>query len=137
VINGSTSQNQRRGDKNRAERMNPAGLTGRRSMSTVSKAVAEIMGVGKTKTRKATSELCTFMGIPHKSRSEIASIISKFIKLYSFRVSMLLFFLFVSLLHTNCLINILTHKTCHHFHALKLFSAYFHKFYEIVYENSL
>ncbi|CAL5188321.1 unnamed protein product [Lathyrus oleraceus] len=66
--------------------MNPMGAaSGRRSMSTVSKAVAEIVGVGKTKNRKATSELCTFMGIPHHSRSEIASIISKFIKLYSFR----------------------------------------------------
>ncbi|KAK2373390.1 hypothetical protein P8452_46485 [Trifolium repens] len=66
--------------------MNPMGaVTGRRSMSTISKAVAEITGVGKTKTRKATSELCTFMGIPHHSRSEIATIISKFIKLHSAR----------------------------------------------------
>ncbi|WJX83855.1 hypothetical protein P8452_66482 [Trifolium repens] len=60
-----------------------AAVTGRRSMSTISKAVAEIVGVSKTKTRKATSELCTFMGIPHHSRSEISTIISKFIKLYS------------------------------------------------------
>ncbi|GAU39528.1 hypothetical protein TSUD_222980 [Trifolium subterraneum] len=64
--------------------MNPMGaITGRRSMSTISKAVAEIVGVGKTKTRKATSELCTFMGIPHQSRSEIAVILSKFMKLYN------------------------------------------------------
>ncbi|XP_004512324.1 uncharacterized protein [Cicer arietinum] len=65
--------------------MNHMFISGRRSMSTVSKAVAEIVGVGKTKTRKATSELCTFMGIPHHCRSEIALIISKFIKLYNFR----------------------------------------------------
>ncbi|CAJ2646850.1 uncharacterized protein LOC123907471 [Trifolium pratense] len=58
-------------------------VTGRRSMSTISKAVAEIVGVGKTKTRKATSELCTFMGVPQPSRSEMAIIISKFIKLYN------------------------------------------------------
>lgn len=54
-------------------------------MSTVSKAVAEIAGVGKTKTRKASSELCTFLGIPHHSRSEISLIISNFIKLYNAR----------------------------------------------------
>ncbi|WJX77249.1 hypothetical protein P8452_60573 [Trifolium repens] len=42
--------------------MNPMGtVTGRRSMSTISKTVAEIVGVSKTKTRKATSDLCTFM----------------------------------------------------------------------------
>ncbi|KAJ1375405.1 SWIB/MDM2 domain [Sesbania bispinosa] len=58
---------------------------GRRSMSTVSKAVAEIAGVGKTKTRKAESELCNFLGIPRHSRSEIALIISKFIKIYNIR----------------------------------------------------
>jgi hypothetical protein len=97
-------------EKNQAETMNPMGaVTGRRSMSTISKAVAEITGVGKTKTRKATSELCTFMGIPHHSRSEIATIISKFIKLHSARVLILPFF---SSQHTNCLINVLTHKTC-------------------------
>ncbi|KAK2361676.1 protein UXT protein [Trifolium repens] len=62
-------------------------VTGRRSMSTISKTVAEIVGVNKTKTRKATSDLCTFMGIPHHSRSEISTIISKFIKLYSARDS--------------------------------------------------
>ncbi|KAK7309444.1 hypothetical protein RJT34_06181 [Clitoria ternatea] len=61
------------------------GWTGRRSMSTVSKAVAEIMGVGNTKTRKSSSELCNFLGIPRQSRSEIASILSKFIKLYNLR----------------------------------------------------
>ncbi|CAK8540180.1 unnamed protein product [Lathyrus sativus] len=65
--------------------MNPMGAAGRKSMSTVAKVVAEIVSVGKTKHRKATSELGTYMGIPHHSRSEIASIISKFIKLYSFR----------------------------------------------------
>ncbi|KAK2375746.1 protein UXT protein [Trifolium repens] len=66
--------------------MNPMGtVTGRRSMSTISKTVAEIVVVSKTKTRKAT--LCTFMGIPHHSRSEVSTIISKFIKLYSGRDS--------------------------------------------------
>ncbi|WJX45039.1 hypothetical protein P8452_31953 [Trifolium repens] len=60
-----------------------AAVTRRRSMSTISKAVAEIVGVSKTKTRKATSEFCTFMGILHHSRSEVSTIISKFIKLYS------------------------------------------------------
>lgn len=81
--------------KNRIETMNHMFISGRRSMSTVSKAVAEIVGVGKTKTRKATSELCTFMGIPHHCRSEIALIISKFIKLYNFRVPILHFFLLI------------------------------------------
>ncbi|KAK2360153.1 protein UXT protein [Trifolium repens] len=67
--------------------MKPMGtVTGRRSMSMISKTVAEIVGVSKTKTRKATSDLCTFMGIPHHSRSEISTIISKFIKLYSARL---------------------------------------------------
>jgi hypothetical protein len=84
-------------EKNQAETMNPMGaVTGRRSMSTISKAVAEITGVGKTKTRKATSELCTFMGIPHHSRSEIATIISKFIKLHSARVPILPFFIIIT-----------------------------------------
>ncbi|WJX66606.1 hypothetical protein P8452_51146 [Trifolium repens] len=48
--------------------------------------LSDIVGVSKTKTRKATSDLCTFMGIPHHSRSEISTIISKFIKLYSARM---------------------------------------------------
>ncbi|WJX71517.1 hypothetical protein P8452_55501 [Trifolium repens] len=44
--------------------MKPMGtVTGRRSMSMISKTVAEIVGVSKTKTRKATSDLCTFMGL--------------------------------------------------------------------------
>ncbi|XP_020218052.1 uncharacterized protein LOC109801406 [Cajanus cajan] len=59
------------------------GPLGRRSMSTVSKAVAEITGTGKTKTRKSSSELCNFLGIPHHSRSEISLILSNFIKLYN------------------------------------------------------
>ncbi|CAL0331641.1 unnamed protein product [Lupinus luteus] len=58
---------------------------GRRSMSTVSKAVVEIVGGGKSKNRKASSELCKFIGIPQQSRSEIALIISKFLKLYNFK----------------------------------------------------
>ncbi|WJX57688.1 hypothetical protein P8452_43218 [Trifolium repens] len=62
-------------------------VTRQRSMSTISKTVTEIVGVSKTKTHKATSDLCTFMGIPHHSRSEISTIISKFIKLYSARDS--------------------------------------------------
>ncbi|XP_061341764.1 uncharacterized protein LOC133288082 [Gastrolobium bilobum] len=62
-----------------------SGCAWRRSMSTVSNAVAEIMGVGKTKTRKSSSELCNFLGIPHQSRSETALIISKFIKLYNLK----------------------------------------------------
>ncbi|WJX67190.1 hypothetical protein P8452_51681 [Trifolium repens] len=71
--------------------MKPMGaVTGRRIMSTISKTFAEIVGVSKTKTRKATSDLCTFMGIPRHSRSEIPTIISNFIKLYSAR------FLFVA-----------------------------------------
>jgi len=52
----------------------------------VAKAVAEITGTGNTKIRKSSSELCTFLGIPRHSRSEIALILSKFIKLYNFRV---------------------------------------------------
>jgi len=55
-------------------------------MSTVAKAVAEITGTGNTKIRKSSSELCTFLGIPRHSRSEVALILSKFIKLYNFRV---------------------------------------------------
>ncbi|XP_047182981.1 uncharacterized protein LOC124849147 isoform X1 [Vigna umbellata] len=61
------------------------GSLGRRSMSTVAKAVAEITGTGNTKIRKSSSELCNFLGIPRHSRSEIALILSKFIKLYNFR----------------------------------------------------
>ncbi|XP_027362133.1 uncharacterized protein LOC113869836 [Abrus precatorius] len=61
------------------------GWTGRRSMSTVSKAVAEIVGSGNRKIRKSSSELCNFLGIPHHSRSEMALILSKFIKLYNFK----------------------------------------------------
>jgi hypothetical protein len=81
--------------------MKPMGtVTGRRSMSMISKTVAEIVGVSKTKTRKATSDLCTFMGIPHHSRSEISTIISKFIKLYSARVPILPFF-FSPFFHHN------------------------------------
>ena len=60
------------------------GGAGGRNMSTVSKVVAEIGGMGKS--RKSSSELCKFLGIPHQSRSEIALIISKFIKLYNFKV---------------------------------------------------
>ncbi|KAK7252593.1 hypothetical protein RIF29_36650 [Crotalaria pallida] len=56
---------------------------GRKNMSTVSKAVVEIVGGGKSKNRKAESELCKFIGIPQQSRSEISLIISKFIKLYN------------------------------------------------------
>ncbi|KAK7307401.1 hypothetical protein VNO77_40428 [Canavalia gladiata] len=58
---------------------------GRRSMSTVSKAVAEITGIGNTKIRKSSSELCNFLGVPRRSRSEVALILSRFIKLYNFK----------------------------------------------------
>nr|ACU14195.1 unknown [Glycine max] len=61
------------------------GSFGRRSMSTVAKAVEEITGTGNTKIRKSSSELCTFLGIPRQSRSEIALILSKFTKLYNFK----------------------------------------------------
>ncbi|MED6182396.1 hypothetical protein PIB30_028140 [Stylosanthes scabra] len=53
-------------------------------MSTVSKA-KEIIEGKKGKNRKATSELCNFLGIPHQSRSEMALTLSKFMKLYNAR----------------------------------------------------
>ncbi|XP_057762442.1 uncharacterized protein LOC130982450 [Arachis stenosperma] len=56
----------------------------RRSMSTVSKA-KEIIEGKKGKNRKATSELCNYLGIPHQSRSEMALTLSKFMKLYNAR----------------------------------------------------
>lgn len=84
---------------------------GRRSMSTVSKAVVELVGGGKSKHRKASSELCKFIGIPQQSRSETALIISKFIKLYNSKVPIIpfpLFFMQLCFLFSSCRSNTLT-----------------------------
>ncbi|KAK4268791.1 hypothetical protein QN277_022030 [Acacia crassicarpa] len=59
--------------------------SGQRSMSTASKSLTGLGSIKNGKNTKASSELCKFLGIPDQSRSEIALLISKFIKLNNSR----------------------------------------------------
>ncbi|KAI9120460.1 hypothetical protein K1719_007493 [Acacia pycnantha] len=70
--------------------------SGQRSIATTSKSLTGLGSIRNGKNTKASSELCKFLGIPDQSRSEIALLISKFIKLNNSWVPILTLYSFFS-----------------------------------------